>query len=223
MNMKMKTSVRGPVPVLAAILILASGSSAHAQVTLGLRAGAMRGTLGVADEGGFPEGVSPRYGAHAAVSVAYPLNDLLGLVAEVGYAQRGAELTILEHDLIYDALWAYDYVDFSMLGKVFLRPAYLLAGPTVALRTGCYTRLTRPRSPATSSCEEVEAVYRENDFLLTAGAGVGFDLGSATLVAEGLYGLGLLDVNDSEKGIAAIDVGRHRGFALRVGVDVPLR
>ena len=89
MNMKMKTSVRGPVPVLAAILILASGSSAHAQVTLGLRAGAMRGTLGVADEVGFPEGVSPRYGAHAAVSVAYPLNDLLGLVAEVGYAPTG--------------------------------------------------------------------------------------------------------------------------------------
>ncbi len=217
--MKAKTSVRGPVPVLAAILILASESSAQAQVTLGLRAGAMRGTLGVADEVGFVEGVSPRYGAQAAVSVAYPLNDLLGLVAEVGYAQRGADLTLLDIDVIYGALWAYDYVDFSMLGKVFLGPAYLLAGPTVALRTACYTRLTRPRGRATSSCEELEAVYRENDFLLTAGAGAGLDLGSATLVAEGLYGLGLLDINDSEDDVAA----RHRGFALRIGVDIRLR
>ena len=69
------------------------------------------------------------------------------------------------------------------------------------------------------SCEEVGAVYRENDFLLTGGAGVGLDLGSVTLVAEGLYDLGLLYLPTSEEHTTA----QHRGFVLRVGVDFRLR
>lgn len=61
-------------------------------------------------------------------------------------------------------------------------------------------------------------MFRENDFLLTGGAGVGLDLGSATLIAEGLYNLGLLDINNDEEHTAA----RHRGPVLRIGVDFGL-
>ena len=83
----------------------------------------------------------------------------------------------------------------------------------MAFRVGCYTKIS-----ARSSCEQVKAVYRENDVLLTGGVGVGFDLGAATLVAEGLYNLGLLDINNEEKHTAA----RHRGPVLRIGVDFRL-
>ena len=44
---------------------------------------------------------------------------------------------------------------------------------------------------------------------------MGFDLGTATLVAEGLYNLGLLDINNEEEHTAA----KHRGPMLRIGVD----
>ena len=77
--------------------------------------------------------------------------------------------------------WGYDYVDVSVLGRASLGPAYLLAGPTMAFRVACYTKIS-----FRGSCESVDAVFRENDFLLTGGAGVGFDLGAVTLVAEGL-------------------------------------
>lgn len=188
-------------------------SPAGAQITLGVRGGATLSTMRFTPEREWLEEASHKFGAHAAASFAYTFNDLLGMVAEVGYTQRGAELTILDYDALYDVIWGYDYVDVSVLGRASAGPAYLLAGPTMAFRVACYTRIS-----VRSSCERVEAVFRENDFLLTGGAGVGFELGSATLVAEGLYYLGLLDINNEEEHTAA----RHRGPLLRVGVDFRL-
>ena len=160
------------------LILVAAWSPLHAQLTLGVRGGATQSTLGISSEFNVVQGAAPKYGAHTAVSLTYPFTDLLGLVAEVGYTQRGAELTILD----YDAIWGYDYVDVSLLGRAAFGPAYLLAGPSMAFRTACYTKISQR-----GSCEEVGAEYRENDFLLTGGAGVGLDLGSVTLVTEGLY------------------------------------
>lgn len=84
----------------------------------------------------------------------------------------------------------------------------------MAFRVACYTRIS-----VKASCESADALYRQNDFLLTGGAGVGLDIGSVTLVAEGLYDLGLPDINDSKPHTTA----RHRGLVLRVGVDLRLR
>ena len=172
--------------------------------------GATLSTMRLTPAGEWLEESSHKYGAHAAASLAYTFSDLLGMVAEVGYTQRGAELTILDYDALYDVIWGYDYIDLSVLGRASLGPAYVLAGPSMAFRVACYTKIS-----FRGSCEEVEAVFRENDFLLTGGVGVGFDLGAATLVAEGLYNLGLLDINNEEEHTAA----RHRGPVLRIGVD----
>lgn len=181
-----------------------------AQITLGMRAGATQSTLRVTDATNVVEEATPKNGGHAAVSLGYSLNDLLGLVLDVGYTQRGAELTILDYDALYDVIWGYDYVDLSVLGRASLGPTYLLAGPSMAFRVACYTKIS-----VRSSCEELDAVFRKNDFLLTGGVGVGFDLGAVTLVAEGLYNLGLLDINNEEEHTLA----KHRGPVLRIGVD----
>lgn len=181
-----------------------------AQITLGMRAGATQSTLRITDATNVVEGASPKNGVHAALSLGYSLNDLLGLVLDVGYTQRGAELTILDYDALYDVIWGYDYVDLSVLGRASLGPTYLLAGPSVAFRVACYNKIS-----ARSSCEVLDAVFRKNDFLLTGGVGVGFDLGTVTLVAEGLYNLGLLDINNEEEQTFA----KHRGPVLRIGVD----
>ena len=206
-----KTGYRylGTLAALTAWGLLAS--PAGAQITLGLRGGATQSNLQITSEHDVVDDVSPKYGVHAALSLAYPLNERLGIVAEVGYAQRGAELTILDYDALYDVIWGYDYVDVSVLGRASLGPAYLLAGPTMAFRVACYAKIS-----VRASCESPPpTVFRENDFLLTGGAGVGFDLGAATLVAEGLYYLGLLDINNEEEHTAA----KHRGPMLRIGVD----
>ena len=206
--------VHRPILILATILVI-GGSPLHAQLTLGMRAGATQSTLGVSSEHDVVQGTSARYGALSALSLTYPFNELFGLTMEVGYTQRGAELTILDIDALYDVIWGYDYVDLSLLGRESFGPAYLLAGPTVAFRVACYARIT-----VKTSCDSPPRTeFRENDFLLTGGAGVGLDIGSVTLVAEGLYDLGLLDVNDSEEHTTA----KHRGFVLRAGVDLRLR
>ena len=205
---------RSAVVLLAALAVLPLlATPAGAQITLGVRGGATLSTMRLTPEAEWLEESSHKYGVHAALSLAYALNERLGIVAEAGYTQRGAELTILDYDALYDVIWGYDYVDLSVLGRASIGPAYLLAGPSMAFRVACYTKIS-----TRSSCERVEAVYRENDFLLTGGAGVGFDLGSATLVAEGLYNLGLLDINNEEEHTAA----RHRGPVLRIGVDFRL-
>ena len=182
-----------------------------AQITLGVRGGATQSNLQITSEHDVVEDVAHKYGVHAAFSLAYPLNERLGIVAEVGYTQRGAELTILDYDALYDVIWGYDYVDVSLLGRASLGPAYLLAGPAMAFRVACYAKIS-----ARASCESPPpTVFRENDFSLTGGVGVGFDVGTATLVAEGLYHLGLLDINNEEEHTAA----KHRGPMLRIGVD----
>ena len=205
-----RTRIRrlGALAALAGLGLLAS--PAGAQITLGVRGGATLSTMRLTPAGEWLEESSHKYGAHAAASLAYTFSDLLGMVAEVGYTQRGAELTILDYDALYDVIWGYDYIDLSVLGRASLGPAYVLAGPTMAFRVACYTKIS-----VRGSCEQVEAVFRENDFLLTGGAGVGLDVGSATLVAEGLYNLGLLDINNEEEHTSA----RHRSPVLRIGVD----
>ena len=106
-------------------------------------------------------------------------------------------------------VWRYDYFDFSLLGRSSFGPAYLLAGPAAALRFGCYTIISHR-----STCESVEAVFREYDYLLIGGAGLGIDTGAVTWVAEGLYNFGLLDLDHE-----GVTTARHRGFVVRLGVD----
>lgn len=208
--------MKTPVPLLILASILGVGSNPlHAQLTLGVRGGVTQSTLGVSSDHDVVQGASAKHGALGAVSLTYPFNELLGLSLEVGYTQRGAELTILDYDAYYDVIWGYDYIDVSLLGRASFGPIYLLAGPTMAFRTACYAKIS-----VKSSCSSPPPVeFRENDFLLTGGAGVGLDIGSVTLVAEGLYDLGLLDINDSEEHTTA----KHRGLLLRVGVDLRLR
>lgn len=183
-----------------------------AQITLGARAGATQSNLRVADETGVVDDASPKYGAHAAVSLGYALNDLWGLVLDVGYTQRGAELTILDYDALYDAIWGYDYVDLSLFGRASFGPAYVLAGPSMAFRVACYTRIS-----VRASCEDVGAVFRDRDVLVIGGAGVALDLGSTALVVEGLYNLGFLNVDNE-----GATTTRHRGIVARIGVDIRL-
>ena len=81
-------NIHRPVLVLVAILATA-WSPLDAQLALGVRAGPTQSTLGISSEFDVVQGASAKYGAHTAVSLTYPFNDLLGLVAEVGYTQRG--------------------------------------------------------------------------------------------------------------------------------------
>ena len=209
-----ETAMKTPGLLILTSILGVGSNHLDAQIALGVRGGVTQSTLGVSSEHDFVEGTSAKYGALGAVSLTLPVNKLLGLTMEIGYTQRGAELTILDIDALYDVIWGYDYVDVALLGRASFGPAYLLAGPTLALRVACYTKIS-----VKGSCESARAVYRQNDFLLTGGAGVGLDIGSVTLVAEGLYDLGLLDINDSE----AHTTAKHRGFVLRVGVDLRLR
>lgn len=73
--------IHRPIPILA--MILAAGwSPLDAQLTLGMRAGATRSTLGVSSEHDFVEGTSAKYGGLGAVSLTLPFNELLGLTME---------------------------------------------------------------------------------------------------------------------------------------------
>lgn len=194
------------VGLLGALLF---ASPLHAQLTLGARGGTTLSTLHFTGETGSVQDAAPKYGAHGAVSLAYSFSGRLGLVLEAGYTQRGAELTILDYDAYYDAIWWYDYFDFSLLGRSSLGPAYLLAGPAASRRTACYTVISYR-----STCESVGAVFREYDYFLIGGAGVGLDTGPVTWVAEGLYNLGLLNIDNE-----GVTTARHRGFVVRLGVD----
>ena len=189
--------------------VLLLGTPVHGQLTLGARAGASRSTLSFTGETGGVEGTAPKIDPHAALSLGYVFTDRFGLVLEAGYRNRGAELTILDYDAYYDVVWRYDYFDFSLLGRSSFGPAYLLAGPAAALRFGCYQVISYR-----DTCENVGAVFREYDYLLIGGVGLGLDTGPVTWVAEGLYNLGLLDIDHE-----GVTTARHRGFVVRLGVD----
>ena len=204
---------RSAFPALALAAMLAAlalpAAQLDAQVTLGFRAGATGSTMRITDATGGVREASPKFGGQGAVTLGYSVNDRLGLVVDVGYTQRGAELTLLDGDILYDAIWGYDYVDVSLLGRASLGPAYLLAGPSMAFRTACYTKISQR-----ASCESVDAVFREDDFLILGGAGVTMDLGSTALVAEGLYNLGFRNIDDQ-----GVTTSKHHGLVLRIGAD----
>ncbi len=195
--------------LLGLLGVLLPATPLNGQITLGVRGGTTLSTLHFNGETGSVESAAPKYGAHGAVSIAYPFNGRLGLALEVGYTQRGAELTILDYDAYYDAIWWYDYFDFSLLGRSSLGPAYLLAGPAASRRVACYTVISYR-----STCESVGAVFREYDYFLIGGAGIGLTNGPVTWVAEGLYNLGLLDVDNE-----GVTNAKHRGWVMRLGVD----
>ncbi|MDE2678810.1 MAG: porin family protein [Gemmatimonadota bacterium] len=201
--------MRRAVACLGLLGVLLFATPLNGQLTLGARGGTTLSTLDFTDETGGVQDAAPKYGAHGAVSLAYSLSDRLGLVLEAGYTQRGAELTILDYDAYYDAIWWYDYLDFSLLGRSSFGPAYLLAGPAASRRTACYTVISHR-----STCESVGAVFREYDYFLIGGAGVGLDTGPVTWVAEGLYNLGLLNIDNE-----GVTTTKHRGFVMRLGVD----
>jgi hypothetical protein len=112
------------------------------------------------------------------------------------------------------------YIELPLLIKYSFategaRP-YLIAGPSLGLLRSAHS--VYKLGNAAEQSDDIKKDFKTTDIGLSAGAGVGANIGQAYVFAEGLYGFGLTNINKDK----AEGTGRNRGLQVRAGVTVRL-
>lgn len=208
----------------AMVATLVMAAPAMAEVRAG-GVGAINLASLTTDEPNTKFGTLPRWGVGGVLEV--DLTENLAIATRPMFVRRGADIEKMPGlDVAAQGKGAYarveiDSIEIPLLLKYSapvgrVRP-YLLAGPSLGLRQGA--EAVRKFGTAAEEREDIEDDFKKADFGLCAGMGVGADVGRAHLFAEGLYTLGLTNINDDKTETAH---AKHRGVQFRVGVALRL-
>jgi hypothetical protein len=210
--------------VLAAGLALAIARPAAAQIELGMRAGASIADLDLDLGSLISPDLDSRTGFLAEVFLDFPIGGGLSLEAGAAYVQKGAgassaqgsagiELAYLELPL----LLKYGFPTSGAVG------VHLQGGPAVAIETSCKLSVEGNGFELSGDCEGGEGDPDEDlltesvDVGILLGGGLSFDLGSASLIVDLFYDLGLRDV-----AVEADASAKNRAFYITAGVAFPI-
>lgn len=198
------------LPVMAALPV---ATPLAAQLSFGGRAGMTLSSLATSDEG---INVSPIAGMHAGITASL-MRGGVGLVVSAAYSERGTGFDADDIPEDLDFRYRLAYVELGAFGKLPLfGGTYLLAGPTAGLRVSCSASVSAGTNSQSANCRDAdEDPFKGYDLGASGGAGIAFDAIDFDMVVEVLYGVGLLNISG-----VANDSARHRGFMLRVGVDL---
>ena len=156
-----------------------------------------------------------------------------------GFIRFGAGTIALQPELMYvtkgvkfedetsddDASIQLDYVEVPVLLYVGLGTGaatpYVVAGPAFAFETKCREEFNIGSINFEGDCDESEegAPDRKKfDVGAMFGAGLAFPAGPGSLVIDGRYNLGLMNIIDDETD----DEFKHRAFSFTAGYQIPL-
>jgi hypothetical protein len=222
--MRRLTTTKSWIGLGTAVATLAVVAPAMAEMRVGGVGGVNLATLST-EEQGVELGTLTRWGAGGVLEV--DLGERLAVATRPMFVGRGADIEALPGlgDVAARGPGSYartelDYIELPLLLKYSLptggvRP-YLIAGPSLGIRldaTGVSKFGTAPEERA-----NLEDDLERTDWGLSAGAGLGTNVGSAYVFAEAVYALGLTNINkDASEGS-----GKNRGLQIRAGVTLRL-
>lgn len=173
-----------------------------------------------------------KLGATMSKIVTEPDSDLDGLTAFAGggFVRFGLGPIAIQPELLtltkgHDepaGRLELEYIEVPVLlhlglsaGSMFA--PYVFAGPAIGFEVGCQVELTTE-----TDCDDAGTDAPQNrkstDIGITAGGGVGFNIGPGTVLLEGRYNWGMTDIADIE----GDDGMKNRYAAFFVGFAIPL-
>lgn len=151
----------------------------------------------------------------------------IGFQPELMYSPKGGRdrLIIDDFPTDIDAELRLDYIEIPLLLILPLATGprmapYLYGGPALAFEVGCNVVVKAGGVSASSGCDddELESDRRTFDVGAMLGGGLAFPIGPGSLLIEGRYNFGLLDLNTGPDGGAF----RNRAGAVLVGYALTL-
>jgi hypothetical protein len=222
--MRRMATMKSLIGLGAAAAVLMLVAPAMAEVRVGAVGGVNLSSLST-DEQGVKLSTLTRWGAGGALEL--DLNDYVAVATRPMFIGRGTDIETLAGvgDVSAQGKDSYarvelGYIELPLLFKYSfptegVRP-YLIAGPSLGLRRSA-TAVSKFGS-APEEREDSKDDFKSTDFSLWAGAGLGKNIGSAYVFAEGLYSLGLRNINkDASEGS-----GKNRGWQFLAGVTLRL-
>ena len=188
-----------------------------AQTTAGFRAG-----LSVATFGGGP--IDADYDYRGGVSLgAYldlSMSERLGLQIGLGYAQKGADLTVETYPELGTLNWRnpIGYLEIPILLRLDIAPGrrvspQVLVGPALSLKTSCEWKADISGNPLRVDCDEPGFEIRTVDFGGMGGLSLKVELSERiALVGDTFYAFGLRSIGEGGDSV------KNRAFSLTLGM-----
>jgi hypothetical protein len=193
------------IPALLLVATLCSGTTAFAQgFQVGAKGGVNFATVNFAGETNATDG---RWSPVAGGFVVLPLFWGIALQTEGLYTVKGARL----NGPTVDSSLVLDYLEVPVLARVtvhaFGSKLYFLGGPAPAFRLRARTRTT-----FSGATEEIDIADDVKRFDVGVAGGAGMEFGS--LIVEGRYTFGLIDINEKRADAAA---AKNRAVSVTAG------
>lgn len=165
--------------------------------------------------------------------VSFPIGESFAIQPEVLYSRKGATADVVEEGVRIDADLKLDYIEIPVLLVARLadqdssaRPI-VYAGPAVSFEVKCEVEASGTEDGVSVSisadCDEPSfddetLDTKGTDFGIVFGGGLEFDAGSAVIIIEGRYNVGLVNLDDSTDP----DDIKSRTFSFMAGVGFPI-
>ncbi len=163
--------------------------------------------------------------------VSFPISDFFAFQPEVLYTRKGAKINDVEDEVDLEAKVEYVEIPLLLVARLMdenssARPI-VYAGPAVSFETKCKIEGTADGISASADCDRLSEAGADEDILTKGtdfgiifgfGGGVEVNAGSAVIIIEGRYNVGLVDINDTS------DPGeiKNRAFSFMAGIGFPI-
>lgn len=204
--------------VLAAVAVfaLAGATQVDAQ-TIGFKLGASFSNVDVEPE---DEDTKTLTAFTGGGFINFPLGPLQ-LQPELMYITKGTKI----EDVGGEGKWKLSYVEIPVLLVLPLMQGasfspYVLGGPAFAFEAACELEFSDGEVSGSIDCDEGEDLPRKK-FDVGGMFGLGFALpaGPGSILIEGRYNFGLIDISDSDVEDESL---KHRSGQVLVGYSIPL-
>jgi hypothetical protein len=211
--------------VLAAVLGIVAASSAEAQTSphIGFKLGASFSTLSTDDA--FDEDVKTLTKFTGGGFMRFDMG-AFAIQPELMYVTKGGKFEETFEGTTVSAELRLDYIEIPLLLVVPLMRGpgvapYVYGGPAFAIEARCQVHASAGGFSATESCDDAdEGDFERKKFDVGAmvGGGVAIPMGPGSILIEGRYNFGLINLNDSEEPGKV----RNRSGAILAGYSIPI-
>jgi hypothetical protein len=211
--------------VLAAVLGIVATSGAEAQTSphIGFKLGASFSTFSTDDA--FDEDVKTLTKFTGGGFMRFDMG-AFAIQPELMYVTKGGRFEETFEGVTVKAELRLDYIEIPVLLVVPLMRGpgvapYLYGGPAFALEARCQVHASADGFSVTESCDDADEGgfdRRKFDVGAMLGGGVAIPMGPGSILLEGRYNFGLMNLNDSEQDGTV----RNRSGAVLAGYSIPI-
>lgn len=160
--------------------------------------------------------------------VSFPIGDFFAFQPEVLYSRKGAKVNDSEEGVELKVKLDYVEIPLLLVGRLMdensaARPI-VYAGPAVSFEAKCEIEGTVDAVSASADCNDIsqfggdDIETKGTDFGIIFGGGLEFNAGSAVIIIEGRYNVGLVDINDTPDDTEI----KNRAFSFMAGIGFPI-